>query len=141
MHELTTFGAVIKFAVDFEEKAAEFYSKAAVKIPETEELSYSHAKRINQLEKIRREKLNEIMLEPITGLDGDNYDFKLDGSDNRTIGEIIETASDIEVKGGMFYSDSARICKSFSNEVMRIFERLSRENGDFLEDLKLTAKN
>ncbi|MEW5759465.1 MAG: hypothetical protein AB1779_01710 [Candidatus Thermoplasmatota archaeon] len=111
MIELTTFGAVMKFAIELEETCIKNY-EAQNKL-----LYEKHKKRKSLLEKIRRERLNEILLEPITGLNANDYEIK--------------NISEMEEKIGKFYADLSKIARAFSPEVSRIFEKLSAENISF----------
>lgn len=137
-HDLTTFGAVIKFAIETELAATKFYDTHAQASARANwsnifmELSRLHQKRKLTLERVRREKLNEIMLEPITGLNCDNYVIKLDTElDHSDVTKLLQTAHDIELRCIYFYRDTAKIAKSFSTEVTKIFERLAKENENF----------
>jgi len=77
--ELATFGAIMTFALEMEKQAADFYTEAAH--GELEEIFSSLAldsrKRMKRLERTRREGVAEMILEPITGLNGDDYRVEL----------------------------------------------------------------
>ena len=78
--ELGTFGAILRFAMDLEQQAAGFYEGAAGGELEEifGELAGGSRKRLSRLERARREMVMEMILESITGLDGDTYGVNLD---------------------------------------------------------------
>jgi len=72
--ELNTFGALLKFALELEEAAARFYEGAA-NAARDEALrnalaarAESAKKNTQRLERVRREQVNEMLLESIEGL-------------------------------------------------------------------------
>ncbi|MGD0999425.1 MAG: hypothetical protein ABSA67_01890 [Candidatus Brocadiia bacterium] len=69
--ELNKFGVILKFALDMEERAAEFYEAAGNAAPSLERKSAGQEARKNiaRLQRMRRELVNEMLLEPITGFD------------------------------------------------------------------------
>ena len=69
--ELRKFGPILKFAIELERRAAEFYEGAAAVAP-SPQLTQSAAaarKRLSRLELMRRELVNEMLLEPIAGFE------------------------------------------------------------------------
>ncbi len=79
---LTQFGSILSFAILLEEKLEGFYKNLASK--ENEILSEEFSKRAKgcvkrkqRLKRSRRENITEITLEPIEGLDENNYQLNL----------------------------------------------------------------
>ena len=124
--ELGTFGAILRFAMDLEEQAVGFYEEATRGgLEETfGELARGSGKRLRRLERARREMVAEMILESITGLDGDAYHVDLDpGSDEAG---LVRQAQALEETAARFYRDAA--AKMPIREVVRLFQRLAREN-------------
>lgn len=126
--ELGTFGAILRFAMDLEEQAVGFYEGAArggLGLEETfGELARGSRKRLRRLERARREMVAEMILESITGLDGDAYHVDLDpGTDEAG---LVRQAQALEETAARFYRDAAE--KMPIREVVRLFQRLAREN-------------
>lgn len=69
--QLTKFGAILKYAIDLETKAAQFYEAAAEAAPSQglEESAAAARKRLSRLQIMHRELVNEMLLEPIAGFD------------------------------------------------------------------------
>ena len=69
--ELNKFGAILKFALEMEERAAQFYEAAGDATPPLERKSAAQEARKNllRLQRMRRELVNEMLLEPISGFD------------------------------------------------------------------------
>jgi hypothetical protein len=68
---LSKFGAILQFAMDLERRGIEFYD-AAAKVRASQELAQCAAaarKRLDRLQSMRRELVNEMLLEPIAGFD------------------------------------------------------------------------
>jgi len=130
--ELTTFGAVLRFAIDLEAESSAFYEAAAALFAKDgantllRELSAQHANRQRLLERTRQLKLNEMVLEPVTGLEGHRYAF--DATPAPKDG-VLRRAVDLEGVGTRFYADSATVAKAVLTEAARTFRKLAEENG------------
>lgn len=128
--ELTTFGAVLRFAIELEAEGERRYSEAA-RVAEGQakevltSLARAKRKRRQLLERARQENVAEMILESIRDLDGDNYRVAEAGAGH---GDVLERLAAFEAKCGSFYRDAGgRIGLA---EVARIFERLARENAE-----------
>ncbi len=95
MASLNTFGAILTYAINLEADLCDYYESAG-----EEDLARNADKRRATLERIRREYVVEITLEPIEGLD--EADYALDLEDKTEAGQraVAQTAA-------RFYSDVA----------------------------------
>jgi len=78
--ELTTFGGLLKFALELEGAATQFYREAAPGRELKEGFAELRAEgEVNRrrLERLRRESVNEMLLESFEGLEGDDYRLEL----------------------------------------------------------------
>jgi rubrerythrin len=125
--ELGTFGAILGFAMDLEERAAAFYGRAAHGNLEHvfDDRAQDVRKRLRRLERARRELVSEMILESITGLNGDNYAVTLDAEADE--GTLLAQARDLEAASTRFYRDAA--AKMPIREVARLFRRLADEHA------------
>lgn len=132
--ECTTFGAVIRFALELEKGAAGVYDelaaepKAAAGAGTFKALSAAHKKRGELLEFTRQQKLNEMILEPISELKRENYLIDTKTPKGVDVKAAAHFASKIEETSAKFYSDSARIAKNLMAEAARVMDRLGKEN-------------
>jgi hypothetical protein len=135
--ELGTFGAVLKFAMELEEKAISFYEEVRNKSSKSDHfttLVQRGQKRLKILERVRRENTTEMILEPITGLDPDAYTPEIsipEGSDDKAIQSI---AIALEKKLQEFYTDAA-VKVEFLIEAAYSLEALADENEGALQNL------
>lgn len=124
--ELGTFGAILGFAMELEQQAADFYERSAAGGLDEAflELARGSRKRLGRLERARREMVAEMILESIGGLDGDAYGVDLD----LEAGEagLLCQARALEKASARFYREAA--AKIPIREVVRLFQRLLREN-------------
>jgi rubrerythrin len=124
--DLGTFGAILRFAIDWEDRAAAFYEQTAQGDVEVlfQDLARGSRRRLRRLEQARREGIAEMILEPITGLDGDTYRVELDPG----VGEagLVRQARALEEMAACFYQDAA--AKLPIREVSRLFGQLAQEN-------------
>ena len=138
--DLTTFGAVVKFALDIEAEVSSFYESAIGvttgpdlgKLFET--LSHRGQKRINTLLRIRRENITEMILEPIAGLDSDTYNLDTAIPEGAKDGVVCEVATAIESKLNEFYTHAA-IKIGFLSEASYSFELLAEGHSEAAQDL------
>jgi len=124
--ELGTFGAVLKFALELEERAAAFYEAGAGGgLAEVfGDLARGSRKRARRLKQARRELVNEMILESIAGLEAEEYQVELDAGAEEP--DRLRQARTLEETSARFYRDAA--AKMPIREVVRLFERLAREN-------------
>jgi rubrerythrin len=132
---LTTFGAVLKYALELEAIAAAFYETAST-ITSTqnlrsvfEALIFQGQKRIQTLMRVRRENTTEMILEPISGLDGNAYHPTTECPESCTDDALIQLAKAMEIKISSFYTSAAEKV-SFLSEAADIFERLADEHTE-----------
>jgi rubrerythrin len=124
--ELGTFGAIVSFALAWEQRAAAFYAQSArgALSERFEELAAGSRKRAERVERARREGVSEMILESIVGLDGDDYEVDLEVE--TTHASRIRQALALEAVSARFYRDAA--AKLPIREVARLFRRLAKEN-------------
>jgi rubrerythrin len=124
--ELATFGAIMTFALEMEKQAADFYTEAAHgKLEEVfSGLALESRKRMKRLERTRREGVAEMILEPITGLNGDDYLVELPPEPVEE--NLLEHAITLEEASRQFCLAAAK--KIPVREVARNFERMAKEN-------------
>lgn len=134
--ELTTFGALVRFAFDLEESARRLCERGAAGAKDERaqglfhQLARDHSGRHALLERVRREQLNELILEPIHDLRGEDYAVGAEGLDGVTPRDLIGALRAEERRAERFYLDSARVAKSILAEVGRTFEKLGRQNAE-----------
>ena len=136
--ELGTLGAILKFALELEEKAQEFYQEAARRVsqPRLRELFQEYArrgrKRRQLLERTRRENTAEMILEPITGFFSEDYEPDCTLPEGISSAEVLEKARALEEKTARFYEVAAG--KVGITEVTRAFRKLGRENTERMSE-------
>ena len=124
--DLATFGAIMSFGLDLEQQAAAFYDSAAcgaLEEPFTK-LAKSTRKRAVRMERARREGIAEMILEPITGMDGDDYHLEL--APDAEEPELLRQAIALEETTRRFYMDAAG--KIPVREVVRTCMRMAKES-------------
>jgi len=124
--DLATFGAIMSFGLDLEQQAAAFYEIAArVALEESfANLAKSARKRAVRMERTRREGIAEMILEPITGMDGDDYHLELTPDADEA--ELLRQAIALEETTQRFYMDAA--VKIPIREVARTCIRMAQES-------------
>ncbi len=130
--ELTTFGMVIKFSLELEQRCIELYERFMLLDDSHDSSLKDHQRRVRILEDVRREKLNEIMLEPIAGLTTADYNLSIDLADDADAEKLRQELIRLEEQSGVFYRDISQKVKSFSREITRIVERMAKENHKLL---------
>jgi hypothetical protein len=115
MSTLNTFGAILTFAIELEGQIAEYYR--AMGSPRAADAD----KRRSNLERVRRENVTEIKLEPIEGLDEGDYTLNL--ADVSAAGQQA-----VEATAARFYADTAP--KLNVREAQRALERAARQHAE-----------
>ncbi|MBK8029448.1 MAG: hypothetical protein J0M07_21025 [Anaerolineae bacterium] len=113
---LNTFGAILAFAIDLEARLRDYYQAAgnAGRAAEAD-------KRRQNFERVRRENITEIKLEPIEGLH--EADYALNLTDNSETGQTA-----LEEIAAQFYTDVAP--KINVREAQRALERAAKQHRE-----------
>lgn len=116
MSSLNTFGAILSYAIEMEGQIAAYYQSAG----ETSRAADAQKRKTN-LERVRRENVTEIKLEPIEGLHESDYamNFADASAANQ---QAIETAA------ARFYTDTAP--KLNVREAQRALERCAKQHRE-----------
>ncbi len=132
--ECTTFGSVIRFALELEKGAAGVYEELAMEpkaAPAAEmfrSLAAAHKKRGELLEFTRQQKLNEMILEPIQDMKRENYLIDTKTPKGVDVKAAAKFARKIEETSARFYMDSSLIAKNLMAEAARVMDRLGKES-------------
>jgi hypothetical protein len=116
MSSLNTFGAILTHAIALESNLVDYYTSLG-----NSDRAKASDKRRQKLERVRRENVVEITLEPIEGLDEADYALNLDDTSNAG-----QTA--IEKIASRFYSDVAP--KINVRQAQRALERCGNEHTE-----------
>ncbi len=136
--DLGTFGAIMKFALEIEGKVSDFYKRGSDQETDVTlkellvNLVSRGQKRIQTLERVRRENVTEMILEPIEGFDSDSFEIKTElpkDSDS-----VRRTAMKIEKTLLEFYN-AAAIKIEFLPEAAYAFELLAEKNEAAIKQL------
>jgi hypothetical protein len=139
--ELTTFGAVVKFALDIEAEVSSFYESASGVATDPdfgkllESLFHRGQKRIKTLLRIRRENVTEMILEPIAGLDSEVHKPVIIIPEGADDGVVRETATALETKLHEFYMHAAAKI-DFLSEAAYALELLADANSEAAQNLR-----
>ncbi len=115
MPSLNTFGAILSHAIGLESRLNDYYTRAG-----EADRAKAADKRRRKLERVRRENVVEITLEPIEGLDATNYVFDFD--DSSASGQVA-----VEQLAAQFYQDVAP--KINVRTAQRALERCGKEHA------------
>ena len=118
MASLNQFGAVMTFAVELEGLLQDYYAGLG-----NDERAKAAAKRKSKMERVRRENVVEITLEPIDGLDEGDYVLNLDDSSP-------EGQNAVEQVAARFYADVAP--KINVRQAQRAMERCGKEHASLI---------
>jgi len=133
--EITTFGTLVRFALELERVAAMVYEElasdpsCAAGADTFKALAEKHRARMALLEETRREKLNEAVLEPISDIRRADYLVDTAVPKGAHVKGSAAFAAVVEDTSAKFYRDTARIAKSILHGAVPIFERMAKENA------------
>lgn len=143
---LSTFGAIMGFAVEMIRHSMDIYRKAVEKVKDPvlkekiQALLEEGKKNSSLMEQTRRENVTEMILEPIAGLQQENYEIDLKISGASEDSDLLQAALALEEKERRFFLDTSE--KVPLPEVSRIFRKIARKkekNIDHLKSLKLNT--
>jgi len=112
---LNSFGSILAYAIDLESRLRDYYQAAG-----SNRAADADKRRLN-LERVRRENVTEIKLEPIDGLHEENYTLNL--SDTSEAGQKA-----VEGIAAQFYADVAP--KINVREAQRALERSGKQHRE-----------
>ena len=115
MASLNTFGSIMTHAINLESALCDYYQRAG-----DEARATAADKRRQKMERIRREAVLEITLEPIDGLDEADYALNLD--DSSVVGQ--QAVEKVAVR---FYAEVAP--KINVRQAQRALERAGKEHA------------
>jgi hypothetical protein len=133
--DLGTFGAIMKFALELENSVNKFYDETSKQAKDPafvgllENMVTRGKKRLKTLERVRRENVTEMILEPIEGLDSDSFVIDTTLSKDADDATIKTLAVSIETTLQNFY-ESAAIKIDFLPEAAYAFELLAEKNEE-----------
>ncbi len=136
--ELGTFGAIIKFALDIETKVGNFYESASDIVKDAElvsifaDLVVRGQKRKKTLERVRRENVTEMILEPILEFDSESYSIDIEISESANNDNLRTLVTNIETTLQKFYTTAA-LKTDFLIEAAYAFELLAEKNEETIK--------
>lgn len=142
---LTTFGAIMGFAAEIARQAGDVYQVLAHQagdpvLKETlRALSEEEIKNRSLMEKTRRENVTEMILEPIAGLQKEDYEINLKTEDRREDADLLKTALILVGREKRFFGDASS--KMPLPEVARIFRKIAQRQQDNLAKLQSLGLN
>ncbi len=140
--EISSFGTLLKFALALEETAAALETQAAATLSEhqaaLEAMAQKHTRRKNDLERLARERLNEVTLQPLSGMSRDEYvpPTTLPDGDETA---LLDALSTLEEGAARFYGDSAERAVNLLGGLDRTFKRFAKEDRKRAAKLKSLA--
>ena len=122
---LNKFGAILKFAMDLEQRAIEFYDAAAKARTsrELEDCAAAARKRLARLETMRRELVNEMLLEPIAGFDAPALPEV--GTIPQAGAELDQARVEFEKARAQFYAAASAKVVIVAPALSRAFQRMA----------------
>jgi rubrerythrin len=142
---LSTFGAIMGFAAEMAREAGETYrslsekARAPVLRAVLNELASEAAKNHSLMEKARRENVTEMILEPVAGLNQEDYEVDLQGLSQIDDVDLLKIALLLEERGNRFFRDAST--KVPLPEVARIFRKVSQKKEENLTKLQNLGLN
>jgi rubrerythrin len=139
--ELKTFSAVLKFTLQLEDHATQFYHSAASgdKYPRAKQMfltfSENSKKRKQTLEKTARESVDHSLLEPISSLFEEHYAGSPALSESMSYTDALAAARQLEEIAQRFYTDAGEKI-GFIPTVSRLYKRYSQERAKALTTLQ-----
>jgi rubrerythrin len=132
--KLGTAGAILAFAIELEAGSAEFYQGVASLAEDQarsellSSLAEAKTERKKLLERSRREYLNEILLEPIDGLESSRYLGHTGVASEMDPGAARQVLEELEENSRRFYLEAAELIAL--PQIARVLRKLAQGNAD-----------
>jgi rubrerythrin len=133
--ELNTVGAVLTFAIKLEGYSAEFYLQAASRAEDSAtgevflSLAGARRKRKERVERSRREFVNEMLLEPISGLKASHNLVETELTSEMDSHAALRLARGLEEQSEALYLEAAEKI-SHLPQLARVFKKLGQETAE-----------
>ena len=137
---LENFGSILNFAEDLESQDQQFYRAAAGNPNCAEcrclfgELEADAARNMKTVQRIRRENVTEMILEPVTDFVRGSFCEACEGAGQMTAAQALETATRLEARADRYYSEAAEKLKTLT-EVARLLQSLGRNHKTHIAKL------
>ena len=138
--ELATVGAVLTYAIKVEDQSGAFYEQAASLTEATptgeifQSLAEARRKRQKVVERSRREFVNEMLLEPLEGLEGSDGLFDITAPEEPSSAALLDLAKELEEVGRRQYGEIAAQI-SHLPQLARVFRKLGEGNAKHRSEL------
>ena len=138
--DLTTFGAIMGFAAEMAEKTEGTYKTLARKAKDSalkgaiEALAEQEGKTRALMVQTRRENVTEMLLEPVTGLQQEEYEIGLEVTEMMEDAGLLKAALMLEEREKKFFRDASS--KVPLPEVARIFRKVAQKKEENLTKLQ-----
>jgi len=140
--ELSSFGTLLNFAQALEQTVESFALEAAqredcVSFKEKlEATAKRHQKRNKKLGRLRQEQLNEVVLQPLEGMNRADYLPKEGLPPEGNTKETIEVITQAEEVISRFYLDAASIAENVLGGLPRTFKKQAEQSLEIAAELK-----
>jgi len=128
---LQNFGSILNFAEDLESQDEAFYATAGAN-PDCaayralfSELGADAARNIATVQRIRRENVTEMILEPVRDFQRDSFCETCEEAAAMNAAEALETATRLEARADRYYNEAAEKMKALP-EVARALKALGK---------------
>jgi rubrerythrin len=141
---LQNFGSILNFAEELETQDRQFYEAAAgnpacgAHKPLFAELAAEAGRNAQTVQRIRRENVTEMILEPISGFTRAPFCEACEGAAVQTAEEVLATAKRLEGRAERYYAEAAEKIKALT-EVSRALKSLGKIRRNRLSKLSSHA--
>jgi len=131
--EITSFGTVMEYALTLEADLGSAFQACGGGHVLALDAARKHEKRRLQLERLRRERLNEVVLQSVSGIDGLAF---LPDPVPAEAGDALARLAANEDKAAAFYECAAGIAGNVLGGMDRTFRKMASENRCFAAELR-----
>jgi len=142
--EIASFGTLCKYALALDTNAADLLEQAAAHgacaahQAALSAMAQKHTRRVKDLERLARERLNEVILQPLAGMSREEYlPLTALGSDDAA--GILTALAGLERLSARFYGDAAERAVNLLGGLDRTFKRFVQEDLKRAQSLKALA--